>query len=258
MAYAGGRHLHHSFDISLDEARRVQEDLRGLVMTDERLPTDDIRIAGGADVAFIPLGEGSARGVDEEGGARRPGRFRWRGDVMALAAVVTVDIATGRTVETVYATAPVHFPYIPGFLSFREGPAVLAAVDELRKPPDVMIFDGCGILHPRGMGLATHMSLLMGIPSAGCAKSLLCGDCDEPGPARGDWTPITLDGDITGSCLRTRDRVRPVYVSPGNGMSVGGARELVMRCVTRYRLPEPTRLAHRLVTARKKDMLSKG
>ena len=119
-----------------------------------------------------------------------------------------------------------------------------------------MIYDGCGIAHPRGFGLASHMAVLTGIPSIGCAKSRLFGMCDEPGLTKGDWTYIQHKKNIIGACQRTRNNVKPVYISPGSGFSINSARELILSLTWKYRLPEPTRLAHNLVTAEKNIYLS--
>jgi deoxyribonuclease V len=176
---------------------------------------------------------------------------------IALSCVVVIDTETGAVVEKTYAAVPVYFPYVPGFLSFREGPAVLKAIGELKKLPGVMVYDGCGIAHPRGFGLASHMSILTGIPSVGCAKSKLCGTCGEPNTVRGSWTPVVFQDETVGVCLRTRNNVRPVFVSPGSGFDVEGAREVVERLTCGYRLPEPTRLAHKYVTQYKKELLGR-
>ena len=252
----------HSFDVSYDEAKSIQQSLREQVNLNDTIPIDAIRIVGGVDIAFlqnakIPDGSNdsnqqvtrdvTSRHTEDSGG-------EWTSDVTALAAVVTVDVIHGAVLETVYATAPVYFPYIPGLLSFREGPAVIAALDKLSGRPDAMMYDGCGIAHPRGFGLASHMAVLNGIPSVGCAKSRLCGACDDPGERKGDWTSLIYKGKPVGVCLRTRDNVRPVYVSPGSGFSIDSARELVLATVLKYRLPEPTRLAHKFVTAKKKEL----
>ncbi len=251
----------HSFDVSFEEAKFIQSELRKQVEIFDAISLKDVDLVGGADVAFIEtvsetLGETTA---DTENSSKfpSPGRRSLKTSVTALAGVVTYDVKRACIVETAYATAPVFFPYVPGFLSFREGPAVLAATGELTVLPGVMIYDGCGIAHPRGLGLAAHMAILSGIPSIGCAKSLLCGLCSEPGPQKGNWTEITYKNGIVGNCLRTRDNVRPVYVSPGSRFSIEGARELVLSLAVKYRLPEPTRLAHNLVTAEKKKMLTK-
>lgn len=256
----------HSFDVSLEKAKRIQGELRKQVeISDVISNIDEIELIGGADVAFIETFPDPFRvhntdnnfcenniSHDKISDKRNIQEKR----LTALASIVIIDSKHSSVVEKVHAIAPVYFPYIPGFLSFREGPAILAAFGKLSKLPGVMIYDGCGIAHPRGLGLASHMAILTGIPSIGCAKSRLCGECDEPGQTKGDWAAITHKGKLVGACLRTRNNVKPVYVSPGSGFSVSCARKLVLSLTSKYRLPEPTRLAHNLVTAEKKTYLS--
>jgi deoxyribonuclease V len=141
---------------------------------------------------------------------------------------------------------PVSFPYVPGLLAFREGPIVLAALERLAERPDVLIFDAQGLAHPRRMGLATHLGILLDVPSVGCAKSRLCGKETEPGEEKGSWTPLLDRGEVIGAVVRTRSRVRPVYVSVGHRVDLETAVSLVLSCATKYRLPEPTRWAHRV------------
>lgn len=225
------------FDVTLDEARQIQERLRSKIILTDNLDVSDVRWVGGVDCAFLDSG------------------MRSGGAVEALAAAVTVDIRSGEVGETVFARAPVHLPYIPGFLSFREGPAVMAALRELKRLPGVMMYDGCGIAHPRGCGLASHMGVVTGIPSIGCAKSKLCGECDEPGREKGSWTDLVLHGVTVGSCVRSRTDVKPVFVSPGSGLSIESARRIVLAGAKKYRLPEPTRLAHNAVTQFKRELV---
>lgn len=256
----------HSFDVSMTEAKKIQSELREYVVLSGSVP-DDVEVIGGADVAFLKNpytsynpAENSNNNHDTAfpGTGKTPAQSTDGTVHTALAVIVTLDVKTCRILETVYATAPVFFPYIPGFLSFREGPAVLAAFRKLKTAPGVMMYDGCGIAHPRGFGLASHMAVLTGVPSVGCAKSLLCGACDDPLPEKGNWTALHYKNEYVGSCLRTRNNVRPVYVSPGSGFSVDSARELVLSFTGKYRLPEPTRLAHNFVTAKKKEYMSNG
>lgn len=182
------------------------------------------RCVAGADLAFSPDGQ------------------------RCLAGVVVYDVEAQQVVEAALAWRPVRFPYVPGLLSFREAPAVLAAVRKLRRPPDVFMFDAHGQSHPRRMGLASHAGLLMDLPSVGCAKSRLCGEHGEPPAAPGRFADLRHDGRVVGAVLRTRRGVRPVYVSAGHRVILDDAVGIVMACVTRYRLPEPTRQAHLLVT----------
>ena len=166
-----------------------------------------------------------------------------------VAAVVLWDLDRREVVEQHVARAPLCFPYIPGLLSFREAPALLAALKELRQPPDVLMCDGQGLAHPRRFGIACHLGVLAGIPSVGCAKSRLVGEHGEPGRRRGSRAALTDKGERIGTVLRTRDGVRPVFVSVGHLADLPSAEALVLRSAVRYRLPEPTRLADQLCGA---------
>jgi deoxyribonuclease V len=150
-------------------------------------------------------------------------------------------------VESVVIEAPCAFPYIPGLLSFREIPGLLEAWRRLRLKPDVVLCDGQGIAHPRGLGLASHFGVVLDIPSIGCAKSPLFGEFTEPGPLRGNRTLIKdRKGRTIGAVLRTRDRTRPLYVSVGHRVDLAAAVRITLACATRFRIPEPLRAAHRL------------
>jgi deoxyribonuclease V len=143
---------------------------------------------------------------------------------------------------------PTTFPYIPGLLSFREIPAVLTAMKLLLIRPDLLLCDGQGIAHPRRLGIAAHLGMLLDIPSIGVAKSRLIGTHDELPKEKGASVPLMDKSEQIGIVLRTRTHVKPLYISPGHCVSIETARELVMKCVTRYRLPETTRLAHTLAS----------
>ena len=151
------------------------------------------------------------------------------------------------------ADAPLTFPYVPGYLTFREGPAIIAALKRLTTRPDLILVDGQGIAHPRGIGIASHLGVLLDIPTVGCAKSRLVGDYVEPGSRRGDRSPLVREGKVIGTVLRTRDRVRPVFVSPGHKVSIGDAVEIVLACAARCRIPEPLRRADGLSRKAKKS-----
>ena len=138
----------------------------------------------------------------------------------------------------------IGFPYIPGLFAFREGPLIEQAFEQLETIPGLLIFDGQGICHPRGIGIASHMGIFLDIPSIGCAKSRLFGTYDEPGLFRGDRSPVYSGRDIIGCVLRTRDSIKPVFVSQGHRASLETAVEMCLACSTRYRIPEPVRLAH--------------
>ncbi len=210
--------LTHPWDVSTAEAQEIQIRLRGRVRVHplDRQPD----VVGGVDVS---VREGQAR-----------------------AAAVLVSYPDLVPLQAATAEMPVSFPYVPGLLSFREGPVVLAALERLAIRPDVLIFDGQGLAHPRRMGLATHLGILLDIPAVGCAKSRLCGAHAEPGEKKGSWTRLTSGDEVIGAVVRTRDRVRPVFVSVGHRVDLETAIALVLGCASKYRLPEPTRWAHRV------------
>ncbi|MBU0641102.1 MAG: endonuclease V [Planctomycetes bacterium] len=184
----------------------------------------DVRIVAGMDVAFSPAG------------------------TQVVAGAVVFDLSMGQPVEQRVVRVPCRFPYVPGLLSFRELPGLLAVIRKLQCEPEVFLCDAQGLAHPRRMGLACHLGLWLQRPTVGCAKSRLCGEFTEPGGARGSAAPLWLDGAQVGVVLRTRENVKPLFVSPGHLCDRESARWLTLRATTRYRLPEPTRLAHQLVT----------
>jgi deoxyribonuclease V len=151
-------------------------------------------------------------------------------------------------IEQAIAVKQIIFPYVPGYLFFREGPAIVAALSKLKEKPDVILIDGQGIAHPRGIGSASHLGVLLNIPTIGCAKTRLVGKYHDPGEPKGNWTELQFDGRIVGAVLRTRDRVRPLFLSPGHRIDLHDAIRIALGCVGRYRIPEPLRGA---------DMLSK-
>jgi deoxyribonuclease V len=202
------------------EARRVQERLRKRLST--RGGPLRVRLVAGADCAFSPDGRS------------------------ILAGIVVVSLPSLAPVASAWAVAPVTFPYVPGYLSFREGPVFVRAVRRLSVSPDLWLFDGQGIAHPRGFGLAAHLGVLLDAPAVGCAKSRLVGEHGEPGERRGAWVPLHLDRRVVGAVVRTRDDVRPLYVSVGHRIALPAAVRHVLACC-RYRVPEPIRLAEQLV-----------
>ena len=164
----------------------------------------------------------------------------------ARAAVVLWSLPDLNPLQAATAESPASFPYVPGLLAFREGPVVLAALEQLDERPDVLMFDAQGLAHPRRMGLATHLGVLLDMPAVGCAKSRLCGMHDEPGEQKGCWAPLVDKDEVIGAVVRTRSHVRPVFVSIGHRVDLETAVKLVLGCAIRYRLPEPTRWAHRV------------
>lgn len=136
-----------------------------------------------------------------------------------------------------------RFPYVPGYLAFREGPAIIAAIKNLARKPDLILVDGQGIAHPRGFGIACHIGVLLEIPTIGCAKTRLVGDCREPGIRKGSWSDLTYEGAVVGAVLRTRHGVRPLFISPGHRIDAESAVSFVLSCIGKYRIPEPLRCA---------------
>jgi deoxyribonuclease V len=177
----------------------------------------------------------------------------------ARAAIVVLSYPDLIPLEGLTADAPLVFPYIPGLLAFREGPAILAAWGKLRTRPDLLMFDGQGIAHPRGIGIASHMGLWLERPTIGVAKSRLYGRHAEPGPQRGDRAQLYDERraeHVIGMVLRTREKTNPLYVSPGHLIDVDRSAKLVLQCSTQYRLPEPTRWAHKVAAGEKLPIAS--
>jgi deoxyribonuclease V len=161
-------------------------------------------------------------------------------------------------VEQATAVQDLRFPYVPGLLSFREGPAVIEVLGRLTQRPDVILVDGQGIAHPRGIGLASHIGVMLDIPAVGCAKQRLVGDHQEPGMKKGEWELLRYHDVVVGAVLRTRDNVRPLYISPGHCVNVNTAIGIVLSCLGRYRIPEPLRCADMLSKKIKRDIAGSG
>jgi deoxyribonuclease V len=170
-------------------------------------------------------------------------------DPVVYAGIVVLRLPSLEVVEEAGVVSETRFPYVPGLLSFRETPSVLEAWSKLKTEPDAVMFDGQGIAHPRRVGIASHVGLLIDRPTLGCAKSVLVGKFEEPGEERGSWTPLVDKGETVGAALRTKTRVQPIYVSPGHLIDLEGAVALTLACDGGYRQPEPTRRAHLLVNA---------
>lgn len=206
------------------QARALQEELRTRVIVEDTAETPHI-------IAGVDVGYDMQRNL-------------------AHASIVTLSPELA-LLEQVTAFAPVEFPYIPGLLSFREIPAILAALAQLKSPPDLLMVDGQGIAHPRRMGIAAHLGVLLDKPSIGVAKSRLSGSYTMPGDCKGAVSPLMMGRERIGTVLRSRDRVKPLFVSPGHRVSVESALVITRRCLTKYRLPEPTRLADKFSKCKK-------
>lgn len=215
-------HHRHEWLVTPQEAVAIQQRLRGLVRIGDDF-TPPRRIAG-VDVGF-----------EDQNRTTR-------------AAVAVLDFPSLQLVEYAIARRPTTFPYVPGLLSFREVPAVLAALEKLVSLPDMLLCDGQGIAHPRRLGIASHLGVLLDLPTIGVGKSRLVGSYEEPGEERGCWQPLYAGEELLGCVLCTRSRIKPLYISPGHRVGFDTARQLVLACTTRYRLPEPTRWAHRLAS----------
>ncbi len=215
-------HHQHSWDLTPKEAIALQRELAGYVIIDDCF--GEVQQVAGVDVGF------------EEN------------NTVTRAAVAVLDYPSLTLREYAIAREPTRFPYVPGLLSFREIPTVLLALEQLSVLPDMLLCDGQGIAHPRRLGIASHLGVLLDLPTIGVAKSRLIGSYNEPDEEKGAWQPLIDDGEVIGCVLRSRSRVKPLYVSPGHKVSIDSARQWVMSCLTRYRLPETTRWAHRLAS----------
>lgn len=221
--------LRHGWRLTPKQAMALQARLAGrIVRHDDFGP---VRRVAGVDAGF------------EDGGAT------------TCAAVAVLDFPSLREEATAVARLQTRFPYVPGLLSFREIPAVLAVMRRLGAAPDLLLCDGHGIAHPRRCGFASHLGLLLDIPSIGVAKTRLIGSHRALPERRGAWVPLEDGGETIGAVLRTRRGVKPVYVSIGHRIGLESAVAMVLACLTRYRLPETTRRAHALASRPLKDSL---
>ncbi len=216
------RKIRHSWNLAPAAAIALQRRLRSKVLRVGR--PGQVRHVAGTDVGF------------ERGGG------------ITRAAVVVLSFPGLELVDYAIARLPTRFPYVPGLLSFREIPALLVALEQLRVRPDLILCDGQGLAHPRRFGIASHLGVYCDIPSIGVAKSRLIGEHGQPEQRRGAWAPLRDKGETIGAVLRTRVNTRPVYVSIGHRVSLPLAVRYVMACTTRFRLPETTRWAHRLAS----------
>lgn len=218
----------HTWNVDYREARSLQERLTPLLILHDRLP-GIIRTIAGTDISYTK-----------------------RSDLLFAVAVV-LDYPSMTVIEEAFAVEEVHFPYIPGLLSFREGPPLIAAFEKLKRRPDVVMLDGQGIAHPRGLGLASHMGLFLDIPTIGCAKTRLVGLFDEPPLEAGSMSELHYEGMVVGAVLRTKKNVKPVFVSQGHRVGLATAVSLVLSSARGYRIPEPTRQAHIVVNRLRKE-----
>ena len=208
----------HGWDVSVAEAKEIQHSLADQVVKTGKL--GNVELIAGVDIS----------GANSDG--------------MSRGAIVLLQYPSMEVVERSVVTMKVEFPYVPGLLSFREMPLILAACRKLSAVPGLFIADGQGIAHPRRLGLAAHLGLVLDVPTIGCAKSVLCGTHGDLGDEPGDCVSLVDGDEVVGSALRTKRRVKPVYVSIGHRIDLDEACRWVLACCRGYRLPEPTRLAH--------------
>lgn len=168
-----------------------------------------------------------------------------------ISGIVVIDYGSLDVVEEVYHKGTVEYPYIPTFLSFREGPAITSAYGKLRHTPDILMVDGCGINHPRGAGLATHVGVALDVPTIGVTKNILCGKADQEPVKVGDVSPLTFKSRQVGWLIRSCQRCRPIVVAPGHRIGMGNALEVTKYMLRGHKLPEPCLLAHRYVNSLK-------
>jgi deoxyribonuclease V len=211
---------------TINRAREMQECDRRLIQL-EPLKKEPAYIAG-VDAAFSEYG--------------------------VFAAVCLYHYPQLTLLEQATAIKQITFPYVPGYLLFHEGPAIIAALIKLKKKPDVILIDGQGIAHPRGIGSASHLGVLLNVPTIGCAKTRLVGEYRNPGERKGNWTELQFKERTVGAVLRTRDRVRPIFLSPGYGIDLQGAIRFALGCVGRCRIPEPLRCADMLSRSMKRSV----
>jgi len=213
----------HDWNVSPSEAVALQNQLRTQIRIEPL--TKPAQTIAGCDISFNKFEE------------------------TVYAGIVILRLDTLETVEEAGIVSTAPFPYIPGLLSFREIPSLLQAWQKLKIEPDVVMFDGHGTAHPRRIGIASHAGLFLNRPTFGCGKSVLVGKYDEPALERGNWSPMTHYREVIGAALRTKNKVNPVYVSPGHLIDLETAISLTLACNGGYRIPEPTRRAHNLVNA---------
>lgn len=206
----------HSWEVSPQKAIKIQKDLKSNISLKKSFNKID-KIAG-VDVSYYQN--------------------------KMIAGVIIFKFPNLKIIERQSFVASINFPYIPGLLTFRERPSILAAFKKIKNEPDIILFDGQGIAHPRRMGIATHLGLFLNRPTIGCAKSRLSGKYTSVGEEKGDYTLLKEDEEVLGAVLRTRKRVKPIFVSPGHKIDLSNSIEIILKCIVKYRLPLPVREAH--------------
>jgi len=234
----------HNWNVKPSEAREIQEELRKHWEGTDHFGA--IRTVAGLDAAFVLRGSQAFK---------KPSRWNALRDAnRAIGAAVLFRYPEMIELERAHAEVPLEFPYVPGFLSFREIPALLAALRKLLRPPDLLFCDGQGFAHPRRMGLATHLGIVLDLPSIGCAKSILIGKHGFVGTTKGQWAPLRDGNETLGAALRTRADCKPMFISQGHRVSLATALQMTLSVSDCTRVPRPTREADRFVSTVKKAM----
>lgn len=209
-------------NITIQQARQIQQELASRVILEDHYP--ELKHVAGVDVGMLEQGK------------------------ITRAAIAVLTFPSLQLVDQAIINTPTTFPYVPGYLSFRELPAILLAIKKLSIQPDMYLCDGQGIAHPRRLGIASHLGVLLDAPTIGVAKSRLIGTYQEPGPDKGEYSALYDEREQIGVVLRTRTNVKPLYISPGHRVSIASAIDITLACTPKYRLPETTRHAHRLAS----------
>jgi deoxyribonuclease V len=210
----------HSWNVSVEEAIRIQEVLKERIILTKTF--SKVKTIGGGDVAY-----------SEDGN-------------LLVGSIVVLSFTNMEILDAATADGKIPFPYIPTLLSFREGPILIKTFQRLKIKPDVMIYDGQGVAHPRRMGLASQMGLWFDLPSIGCAKTPLLNEFISPGLLKGSFEWIRREGEKVGAVLRTKEKIKPLFVSPGHLIDLSTSIQLILESCRGYRIPEPLRKAHQL------------
>ncbi len=222
--------LYENGSVSTQEATQFQKQMRDMVASENGF--SEIETIAGVDLAYL------------------------KSEGKLVCGIIVFSYPELLEKERAYVVRDIDFPYIPGFLAFREGPPIIEAYKKLSNKPDLIMVDGHGQAHPRGFGIACHIGVVLGVPTIGVAKKKLYGECREPGNKKGSMTDIrTKKGELIGNVVRTRDSVKPVFVSVGHLVDLSSASNIALECARGYRVPEPTRIADRYVAELKRGVM---
>ncbi|MGE9516482.1 MAG: deoxyribonuclease V [Solitalea-like symbiont of Tyrophagus putrescentiae] len=219
-------------NISIEQAKQIQQELLKKLQIKEY--KDPINTIAGADISFNISSN------------------------VAYGCIVILDFGTLKPIYLSLAKGTLNFPYIPGYLAFREMPILFKAWEQMQVKPDILMVDGHGISHPKQMGIATQLGILLNQTTIGCAKNLLCGNYSEPNPIKGSIKYLEYQDTILGAIMRSKTNVKPIYISPGHKINLEASIKITEKCITKYRIPEPTRQAHKIVNLFRQGILKSG